>query len=72
MPSVTVTATNNATGVMSTAISNDAGVYVFPSLLPGPYRVTATQAGFRTRTFTDVQLGLRSRNRVRLESPVAW
>ena len=57
VPSVTITATNNATGVENTALSNDAGVYSFPSLLPGQYRVSATQPGFQTETYTDVQLG---------------
>ena len=46
MPGVTVTATNTATGVVTTALSNDAGVYNFPSLLPGSYKVTAELAGF--------------------------
>src|SRR5262245_9511316 len=57
MPGVTVTATNNATGVMSTAIANEAGVYNLPSLLPGTYTLTATQAGCQSQTFTDVILG---------------
>jgi len=57
VPGVTVTATNNATGVVSTVLSNEAGVYNFASLLPGTYRVSATLSGFRTQTFNDVQLG---------------
>src|SRR3989454_5470177 len=57
VPGVTVTATNNATGVVTTVQSNDAGVYNFASLLPGTYKVSATLPGFRTQTFNDVQLG---------------
>jgi len=57
VPGVTVKATNNATGVVTTVLSNDAGVYNFASLLPGTYRVSATLPGFRTQTYNDVQLG---------------
>ncbi len=57
IPGVTVTATHNATGVVTTVLSNDSGVYNFASLLPGSYRVSATLPGFQTRTFNDVQLG---------------
>src|SRR2546427_4477955 len=57
VPGVTVTGTNNATGVVTTVQSNDAGVYNFASLLPGTYKVSATLPGFRTQTFNDVQLG---------------
>jgi Carboxypeptidase regulatory-like domain len=57
IPGTTVTATNNATGVVTTVITNEAGVYNFPNLLPGAYKVSATQPGFQTQTYTDVQLG---------------
>ena len=64
LPGVAVTATNNATGVVTTVISNEAGAYNFASLLPGVYRVSASLPGFQTRTYTDVQLG--NADRVRL------
>src|SRR5262245_22492595 len=57
IPGVTLTATHNATGVVTTVLSNEAGVYNFASLLPGTYRVSATLSGFSTQTFNDVQLG---------------
>ena len=57
VPGVTVTATNNATGVVTTVLSNDSGVYNFASLQPGTYKVSAALPGFRTQTFSDVQLG---------------
>src|SRR5262245_36265185 len=57
VPGVSVTATNNATGVVTTVLSNEAGVYNFASLLPGAYKVSAMLSGFRTVTFNDVQLG---------------
>jgi hypothetical protein len=43
-----VIVTNQETGVAQTSVSNEAGVYRFPSLGPGRYTVTATKAGFET------------------------
>src|SRR5438046_836205 len=57
IPGVTVTATNTGTGIVSTSISNEAGAYNFPALQPGNYKVSAELPGFKTQTFTDVQLG---------------
>lgn len=57
IPGVKVTATNTNTGVVNTVLSNTAGVYSFPSLLPGKYKVAAEQQGFQIQTYTDVQLG---------------
>ncbi len=57
IPGVSVTATNTGTNVVTTAVSNEAGVYNFASLLPGVYKVSAALPGFQTQTFTDVQLG---------------
>src|ERR1700688_1021908 len=57
LPGVSLTATNNATGVVSTVISNESGAYNLASLLPGAYTVSAELPGFRKETFTDVTLG---------------
>src|SRR5258708_39880652 len=45
---VTVSATNNGTNAVRTAITNDAGVYSFPSLPPGTYKLRAEKPGFNT------------------------
>src|SRR5215470_11603863 len=55
IPGVTVTATNTETGVVTTAVSNEAGTYTIPSLLPGTYKVSAELPGFQTQTFTNVK-----------------
>lgn len=47
LPGVTVTATNVATGISRTAVSNSAGSYQLGLLPPGTYRVAAELAGFR-------------------------
>src|SRR5262249_47776077 len=57
LPGVEVTATNSATGVVTTVLSNDAGAYNFASLLPGTYTIAASLPSFQTQTFKDVTLG---------------
>src|SRR5689334_3517344 len=57
LPGVEVKATSNETGVVSTALSNDAGAYNFASLLPGSYTISASLPAFQTQTFNNVQLG---------------
>jgi TonB family protein len=44
----TVTVTNTATGAAHTVMSNDAGVYRFPALLPGGYTLRIDAPGFMT------------------------
>jgi hypothetical protein len=48
LPGAEVTATQTATGVARTALTNETGSYVLPNLALGPYRLEATLAGFRT------------------------
>jgi hypothetical protein len=57
IPGVTVTAMNTQTGVVTTTVTNESGVYNIPSLLPGIYRLTAELSGFRPHIYNDVQLG---------------
>jgi len=45
-PNVSITATNTATSVSRSTLTNAAGVYSFPDLTPGPYSVKVTAAGF--------------------------
>jgi hypothetical protein len=71
IPGVTVTATNNGTGVVTSVFSNDSGTYNIPSLLPGVYKVSAELPGFQTKTFTDVQLGNAERVRLNFTLTVA-
>src|SRR4029077_20561533 len=58
IPGVTITATNVATGIVTTVITNEAGAYQFASLQPGSYTMTAELAGFQTQTYKDVNLGI--------------
>jgi hypothetical protein len=56
LPGVSVTAANTATGIITNSVSNEAGAYNFPSLLPGPYKVTAELPGFQPKVY-EVQVG---------------
>src|SRR5919197_2091687 len=58
IPGVTVTATNVATGIVTTAISNEAGAYQFASLQTGTYTMRAELSGFQTHTYNNVTLGV--------------
>jgi hypothetical protein len=55
VPNASVTLTNNDTGVKRTGSTNESGVYSFPDLPPGTYRLAADAKGFRsleTRAFS--------------------
>jgi carboxypeptidase family protein/TonB-dependent receptor-like protein len=52
----TVTALNQATGVTTPAVTNEAGVYTMPQLPPGKYNFTAEHPGFRKSVISDVEL----------------
>ena len=49
---------NTGTGVTSTQITNENGVYTFPSVPAGTYSVTAALPGFKTSVQTGVQVTL--------------
>ncbi len=46
VPSVTVTLVNTATGGASRTVTNEVGLYTFPGVVPGPYRLTIAHEGF--------------------------
>ena len=58
VPNVTVTATNDATGVKTSVTSNSAGEYRFTNLLAGTYTLTAAASGFGATTLKNVQVVL--------------
>lgn len=59
IPGVSVTATNESTNIGTSAITNETGRYIFVSLTPGTYTVTAELAGFKKAVQTGliVQVG---------------
>jgi hypothetical protein len=47
VPRAEVKLVSESTGIELRAITNDSGVYLFPNLAPGSYRLTASAPGFR-------------------------
>ena len=63
VPNVSVTATNQDTGLAKTAQSNDEGNFVIPLLPPGNYKVvTAPAQGFAATTYENVKVTVGARN----------
>ncbi|HTW32213.1 MAG TPA: carboxypeptidase-like regulatory domain-containing protein, partial [Candidatus Sulfotelmatobacter sp.] len=58
MPAVTVTATNEATNVVTTVQTNSDGAYAFLSLPVGTYDIEAKQAGFTNYRQTGITLNI--------------
>jgi carboxypeptidase family protein/TonB-dependent receptor-like protein len=56
-----VGALNLGTGVTTATLTNSSGVYVFASLPPGKYKVTAEHPGFRRSVVNDVDLAVGSK-----------
>jgi hypothetical protein len=47
VPGVNVVLTNSDTGVAMKTTANSAGIYVFPSVIPGPYKVVVESPGMK-------------------------
>src|SRR5262249_50957732 len=58
VPGVTITLSNANTGITNTQITNESGVYTFPSVPPGTYSVSASLSGFKTSVTNGVQVSL--------------
>lgn len=58
IPNVSITATNTATNVKFTAVTNTAGDFRIGNLLPGIYDVSAASKGFATATLKGVAIEL--------------
>jgi hypothetical protein len=66
-----ITAQNVRTGVVDTTATNEAGVYVFPSVPNGLYRLTAEAPGFRTYVLDDVVVEVGARISINLSLVLA-
>ncbi len=64
MPGAEVTLTNQETNITRQATANAAGLYEFPDLVPGTYRLQVRREGFKTFLKADIQLGARQIVRV--------
>ena len=69
IPGATVTVVNKDTNLTRDTVSNEEGIYTLTNVLPGPYDVKVTLAGFReaVRTEVPVTIGQISRVDITLE-----
>jgi hypothetical protein len=58
LPGVTITITNQATGVYREIVSNGDGTYFATALAPGVYSIAAELSGFKKYMRNDVRLDL--------------
>ena len=54
--SAKVQVSNVQTAVSATVVTNDAGAFTVPFLIPGTYRMTAEMAGFKTASLENIEL----------------
>src|ERR1700735_2642606 len=59
-----VTATNSATNVERVTTTNTSGIYTFPELAPGNYRVKVTASGFETMVKSNIELQVQQTARI--------
>ena len=69
IPGVTVTVLNTDTNVATEAVTNESGVFNVQKLQPGPVRITATLAGFKT--WVREGITLRTAETVTINIPLA-
>jgi hypothetical protein len=65
-----VVAVNDETGVQYTTKANTEGIYVLPSLLPGPYRLQVSKVGFKTVIKPDIVLNVQDAISINFTLPV--
>src|SRR5690242_16406910 len=70
VPGARLTLSNAATGFRLTSESNDAGIYEFPTVRVGTYKITAEKAGFSVAEADSVVVSVATRTRVDLRLTV--
>jgi hypothetical protein len=64
VPGVSVVVRNTATGVKTTATTNESGDYYAPFLVPGTYELAVERTGFRTFRQQQIEVGVQARIRI--------
>src|SRR6202051_2389245 len=62
-PNASVTATNTATNGARTTVTNQAGIYSFPAMVPGPYQVKVEAPGFQSSVRSNIELQVQQTDR---------
>jgi hypothetical protein len=65
-----VVVVNDVTGVQYTTKTNGEGIYVVPSLPPGPYRLQVSKVGFKTLVKPDIVLNVQDALSINFTLPV--
>lgn len=58
LPGATVTLIQESTGATQTTVTNGIGVFSFPQLPAGQYRVTVEMQGFQTRNYNEIAVNV--------------
>jgi Carboxypeptidase regulatory-like domain len=61
---------NDLTGLQYAGKSNEDGIYVFPNLLPGPYRIQVSKVGFKALIKPDIVLNVQDALSVNFKLPI--
>src|SRR6266446_4296896 len=61
---------NDVTGIRYPGATNSEGIYAFPNLPPGPYRIQVSKVGFKTLIKPDVTLNVQDALAVNFTLPV--
>ena len=64
VPGAAVTATNPATNALRSTVTNEAGIYSFPALVPGLYSVKVELPGFQPTVRANIELQVQQTARV--------
>jgi hypothetical protein len=70
VPNVAVTATNTGTNAVRSTVTDVAGIYSIPDLIPGSYSVKAVITGFQTVERNNIELQVQQAARVDFTLPV--
>src|SRR5437660_1669542 len=70
IPGVEMKLTSEATGESRIVISNENGVYIYPLLAPGSYRLEATLSGFKTAVRSNVRIPVTETTRLDVQLEV--
>src|SRR5713226_7926230 len=63
-PNATVTVTNTGTNASRTTNTNEAGIYSFPALVPGPYQIKVEAPGFQPVVRSNIELQVQQTARI--------
>jgi hypothetical protein len=70
VPKAEVQLMNTDTNAAAVAMTDDSGGYVFPSVQPGPYKVTVKMQGFRTETVSNLVVEVDKTNNLAIKLEV--